>query len=202
MTIKDTYQTLKSGSEGVYKEKGSKFIAFAHPVKNEDDIKLKLDHYKKVYYDARHVCYAYRLGYHGEDFRQNDDGEPSGTAGKPILGQLLSNELSQVLIVIIRYFGGVKLGVGGLINAYKSAAADAIINGEIIERVITQKYELRFEYPLMNDVMRLIKDEELHMIEQEFEMSCKICLNIRLSQEERIVNRLKQLYQLKIIKLD
>lgn len=202
MKMTDTFYTITETAEGLYKEKGSKFLAFAHFVENEETIKAILDQYKKDYYDARHVCYAYRLGKEGDVFRQNDDGEPSGTAGKPILGQLLSFNVTNLMVVVIRYFGGVKLGVSGLINAYKQAAADALDQADIVEKIVTSSYDLSFEYPLMNVVMRLLKDEHLDTLEQDFQISCRIRTAIRLSDEERIVKRFKQLYGLSVKKVD
>ena len=199
--ITDTYQTIKEYSEGLYKEKGSKFIAHAHPVESEEDVKTLLDHYKKTFFDARHVCYAYRLGADGAQYRQNDDGEPSGTAGKPIYGQLLSFEVSNVLVVVIRYFGGVKLGVSGLIRAYKQAAFVALSRAQITGCMVTALYRLTFEYPLMNDVMRLIKEENPEIKNQVFELNCTIDIAIRLSEEEKVVTRMEQLFGLHIEKL-
>ncbi|MFC0875991.1 IMPACT family protein [Saccharicrinis sp. FJH2] len=199
--IKDTFRTIATHSEGLYKEKGSKFIAHAHPVDSEDEIKELIEQYRKTFYDARHVCYAYRLGPQGEQYRQNDDGEPSGTAGKPIYGQLLSFDLTNVLVVVIRYFGGIKLGISGLINAYKSSAQDALTQAEIEECIVTAPYRLMFEYPLMNDVMRLLKEENPEIKNQVFELTCTIDIAIRLSEEEQVISRMQQLYGLKIEKL-
>ncbi|MFB6317581.1 IMPACT family protein [Saccharicrinis sp. FJH54] len=199
--VKDTYRTIKEHSEGLYKEKGSKFIAHAHPVSSEEEVKILLEEYRKTYYDARHVCYAYRLGSMGEQYRQNDDGEPSGTAGKPILGQLLSFDVTYILVIVIRYFGGVKLGVSGLIGAYREAAQDALMKAETKECIVTKPYRLTFDYPLMNDVMRLLKEEEPEIKNQIFELSCTIDIGIRLRDEERIVARMQQLYGLAIKKL-
>lgn len=189
MDIKDTYKTLKKHSEGIYKEKGSKFIAHAYPVSGEDEIKEILQNLRKEYYDARHHCYAYRLDPDMKRFRANDDGEPSSSAGKPILGQLMSNELTNCLVVVIRYFGGTKLGVSGLINAYRTAAADAIVNNEIITKTVNDIYKINFEYPIMNDVMRIIKEEDLNIIHQHFEMDCEITLSMRQSATENAINK-------------
>ncbi|MFB6340496.1 IMPACT family protein [Saccharicrinis sp. FJH62] len=199
--IKDTFRTIATHSEGLYKEKGSKFIAHAHPVDSENEIKELIEQYRKTFYDARHVCYAYRLGPEGEQYRHNDDGEPSGTAGKPIYGQLLSFDITDVLIVVIRYFGGIKLGVSGLINAYKLAAQDALAQAEIKECIVTVLYRLMFEYPLMNDVMRLLKEENPEIKTQVFELACTIDIAIRLSEEVKVISRMQQLYGLKIEKL-
>ncbi|OFX54518.1 MAG: YigZ family protein, partial [Bacteroidetes bacterium GWA2_30_7] len=152
--MKDTYLTIESQSEGLFKDKGSKFIAFAIPVCNEDEIKQHLESIRKKYYDARHHCYAYRLGLEGNIYRTNDDGEPSNTAGKPIYGQILSNELTNVLIIVVRYFGGILLGTGGLINAYKSASANAIANAKIIKKTEDTLLKIIFDYTITNDVMK------------------------------------------------
>ncbi|GGZ14348.1 hypothetical protein GCM10007049_02760 [Echinicola pacifica] len=175
----DTFLTLKEDSESIYKEKGSKFLAFAYPVDHEEDIKEKLDALRKKYYDARHHCYAYMLGKDQTQFRANDDGEPNHSAGDPILGQIRSYNLTNVLIVVVRYFGGVKLGVGGLISAYKTAASYAIEENEIITAIVTQKIQFQFEYLDMNEVMRLIKDYELEIITQDFDNTCHMKLRVR-----------------------
>lgn len=194
----DTYLTLKDESEGLYKEKGSKFLAFAYPVRNESEIKEKLDQLRKKYYDARHHCYAYILGKNQSIFRANDDGEPNHSAGDPILGQIRSHQLSNVLIVVVRYFGGTKLGVGGLINAYKTAAADAIANNEIITAVLHERVRLDFEYLSMNEVMKLIKDYELQIIEQQFDNQCQIVLEVRQKLLEEITHKILDLNGVKM----
>lgn len=180
--IIDTYRTLKSPSEGIYKEKGSKFLAFAFPVNNEGDIKEKLEEIRKAYHDARHHCYAWVLGADKSRFRANDDGEPSNSAGKPILGKLQSHDLSQILIIVVRYFGGVKLGVGGLINAYRSAADDAIQNGTIVKRRMKTIFEIHFDYEAMNDVMTIIKSNKIDQLSHQFELKCKIKLAVPQSE--------------------
>jgi uncharacterized YigZ family protein len=195
----DTYLTIKNISEGTYKEKGSKFIAFAIPVRNIDEIKDILAQYKKDYYDARHVCFAYRLGAEKLDFRYNDDGEPSGTAGKPIYGQILSNDLTDILIIVVRYFGGVKLGTSGLITAYKDSAANAIANNEIIEKTVDVVFSIEFEYPLLNSVMRIIKDEDILILEQTFDNDCFMKLLTRKANAEKSQNRLSKVDTLKLI---
>ena len=167
MQQKDTYLALSKSSEGFYKEKGSKFLAFAFNVQNENEIKNHLQDLKKTYYDARHYCYAYILGINGENYRANDDGEPGHSAGDPILGQIRSNNLTNTLIVVVRYFGGTKLGVSGLINAYKTAAADAIANNFVRENLILIEIRIQFEYPMLNHVMKLVKDYELEIISQQ-----------------------------------
>ncbi len=188
----DTYKTIKTHSEGLYKEKGSKFIAKAYPVKNEEEIKGILQVLRKEYYDARHHCYAYRLGADKKKFRANDDGEPSSSAGKPILGQLQSYDLTNLLIVVVRYFGGTKLGVSGLINAYRSAAAEAIEENEIIELKVQDIFEIKFDYFVMNDVMKILKDEELEQFDQVFELSCSLKLKIRQKDVDSIKEKLEK----------
>ena len=168
MIQEDTYKTIIGVAEGIYTEKRSKFIAIAIPVHTVEEIKQHLDIYQKKYYDARHVCYAYMLGHERKDFRANDNGEPSGTAGKPILGQINSNGLTDILIVVVRYFGGIKLGTSGLIVAYKAAAAEAIANATIIEKTVDDEIAVAFEYPFMNDVMRIVKEEEPEILEQSY----------------------------------
>lgn len=199
MEIKDTYQTLKGNSEGFYKEKGSKFLAFAFVITNEDDIKEKLVGLRKKYYDARHHCYAYILGMQGDAFRANDDGEPGHTAGDPILGQIRSNGLTNTLIVVIRYFGGTKLGVSGLINAYRTSASDAIRNNSIIENLMLSEIKIQFEYPQLNQAMKLVKDHDLNIISQKMEISCEMILGVRLSLEETVRSKLKDLHEIKVL---
>ena len=195
----DTYKTIAGKSEGIYKEKASKFLSFAFPVQSVEEIKIILDKYKKDFYDARHVCYAYMLGYERTDFRTNDDGEPSGTAGKPILGQINSNELTDILIIIVRYFGGTKLGTSGLISAYKIAAADAIENNEIIEKTVNECISFIFEYPFMNEIMRIVKEENTKVIHQNFDIMCSMTLCIRKSNANKLQTRLSKIETFKII---
>jgi uncharacterized YigZ family protein len=192
----DEYRTLQGVSQGLYKEKGSKFIAIAIPVDSSDNIRIQLEQLRKRYHDARHHCYAYRLGEEPGETRFNDDGEPSGTAGKPIFGQIQSFELTNVLIVVIRYFGGVKLGTGGLIQAYRAAAKDAISNGKIITKTWTSSLEIRFDYLLMNDVMRIIKDESLRIITQESSEQTRILLEIRKGNLEIVIRKFSSLGKL------
>jgi len=193
MLFDDTYQTISSSSQGIYKEKGSKFIALAFPVSSEEDIKLQLAVLRKEYHDARHHCYAYCLGYDKSAWRVNDDGEPSGTAGKPIFSQIQSKELTNILIVVIRYFGGIKLGIPGLINAYRTAAREALEQASIVTRTVKEIYEVSFEYPLMNDVMKIIKEEHVDILGQEFENACKIRFSIRRSSGMKITSRLQKI---------
>ena len=188
----DTYKTIIGVAEGIYTEKRSKFIAIAIPVHTVEEIKQHLDIYQKKYYDARHVCYAYMLGHERKDFRANDNGEPSGTAGKPILGQINSNGLTDILIVVVRYFGGIKLGTSGLIVAYKAAAAEAIANATIIEKTVDDEIAVAFEYPFMNDVMRIVKEEEPEILEQSYDMDCLMKLRIRRSMMGKLRARLEK----------
>ncbi|MDR1551948.1 MAG: YigZ family protein [Prevotellaceae bacterium] len=188
--MNDKYKTIDAPSTGIYKEKGSKFLSFACPVFAENEIKLIIAQIKKEYFDARHHCYAYRLGIDGETFRSNDDGEPSGTAGRPIYGQLLSFDVTNVLIVVVRYFGGTKLGTSGLINAYKTAAADALKNAKITERTEQQIISFRFCYNAMNDIMKLAKDEKIEIIEQITELDCRMKIKIDKSKTAIILGKL------------
>ena len=195
----DTYKTITALAEGLYTEKRSKFIAMALPVRTLDEIKEYLERYQKQYYDARHVCYAYMLGHERKDFRANDNGEPSGTAGKPILGQINSNELTDILVVVVRYFGGIKLGTSGLIQAYKAAAAEAIGAAEVIEKTVDDEVEVAFEYPFMNDVMRIVKEEEPQIVSQSYDMDCIMRLRIRRSMMPRLHQRLSKVETLRFI---
>jgi uncharacterized YigZ family protein len=189
MQMKDEYRTLQGLSQGLYKEKGSRFIGIALPVQSIDEVRLQLDKLRKEYHDARHHCYAYRIGEEPYESRFQDDGEPSGTAGKPIFGQIQSFDLTNVLIVVIRYFGGIKLGTGGLIQAYRAAAKDAVENGTVITKIWTAHLEIRFDYMQMNDVMRVIKDENLKIIRQDASVQCCILLEIRKGSYESIINK-------------
>ena len=193
MMESDTYLTIKSFSQGIYKEKGSRFIALAHPVSSQEDIKSIIENIRKEYHDARHHCYAYMLGHERLVWRVNDDGEPSGTAGKPILGQINSFGLTNIFIVVIRYFGGTLLGVSGLINAYRSAAESAINNSEIIEHTIQDVLEIVYPYSSMNDVMRVLKEEEIGQSAQKFDLDCRININFRASAKDRILKRLSRI---------
>lgn len=199
MIQEDTYKKIIGVAEGIYTEKRSKFIAIAIPVHTVEEIKQHLDIYQKKYYDARHVCYAYMLGHERKDFRANDNGEPSGTAGKPILGQINSNGLTDILIVVVRYFGGIKLGTSGLIVAYKAAAAEAIANATIIEKTVDDEIAVAFEYPFMNDVMRIVKEEEPEILEQSYDMDCLMKLRIRRSMMGKLRARLEKVETARII---
>ena len=189
----DEYRTLKTEGEGYYTDKRSKFLAFAHHVSTVEEIKEILARYRKKYFDARHVCYAYMLGPERLEFRANDDGEPSSTAGKPILGQINSNELTDILIVVVRYYGGVNLGTSGLIVAYREAAADAIAHSEIETRQVEEIITYNFPYPMMNDVMRIVKDMQPRIVSQTYDNTCEIRLSIRKSEAEQLRNRLQKL---------
>ena len=193
----DTYKTIIAPAEGIYTEKRSKFIAMAFPVRTVDEIKVHLETCQKKYYDARHVCYAYMLGHERKDFRANDNGEPSGTAGKPILGQINSNELTDILIVVVRYFGGIKLGTSGLIQAYKAAAAEAIAAAEFIERTVDDVVSFLFEYPFMNDVMRVVKEMNPEIVQQAYDMDCSMTLRIRRSLMPALKARLEKVETLR-----
>lgn len=193
MLQEDTYKTIEEQGEGIYTEKRSKFLAFATPVTTVEQVKEIVEAYQKRYYDARHVCYAYRLGERGEQERANDNGEPSGTAGKPILGQIHSKELTNVLVIVVRYFGGVKLGTSGLIVAYRLAAAEALEAVPHIEKTINSEITLRFSYALLNDVLRVVKEEAPKVLEQVFDNECVVRLSMRLSRMPRLIERYEKL---------
>lgn len=188
----DSYRSIATKSEGLFKDNGSRFIALAYPVETEDEVREIVSSLKKEYHDARHHCYAYRLGCSGDIFRANDDGEPSSSAGKPILGQIDSNGLSDILIVVVRYFGGIKLGIPGLIRAYRTSSADAIANSEIITKIASRRFRLEFGYLEMNSVMKIIKDMKLEPAGQDFGNTCRMDVSVRLSAcgdfTERISN--------------
>ena len=189
----DTYKTITSSSQGIYKDKGSRFVSIAIPVSDQEEIKPIIEKIKKEHHEARHHCYAYMIGHERLAWRVNDDGEPSGTAGRPILGQINSYGLTNIIIVVSRYFGGTLLGVSGLINAYRSAAASAIENAEIIEKTLQEYYEITYPYISMNDVMRILKEENVGQSEQSFDLECRILLNFRISFKEKILNRLSRI---------
>ena len=189
----DEFKTISNVGEGTYSEKRSKFLAFSHHVETEEQVKDIVAQYRKKYYDARHVCYAYMLGAERQVFRANDDGEPSSTAGKPILGQINSIELTDILIVVVRYYGGVNLGTGGLIVAYKTAAAEAIAASEIEIRQVEELVTYNFPYVMMNDVMRVVKEMKPRIVNQVYDNTCEITLSIRKSEAEQLKNRLDKL---------
>lgn len=196
--FEDTYKTISSLSEGLYKEKGSKFLAFAIPVETEAEVKEKIAQIKKEYYDARHHCYAYILGYNKSAYRINDDGEPSGTAGRPIYGQLLSKDVTNVLLVVVRYFGGIKLGVSGLITAYKTAAKDALENAQIVEKIVQEPYKITFDYIYLNSVMQILKDESVQILYQGYEENCVVNFKVRKRDADRINGMLKKVIGLQL----
>ncbi len=188
--MSDLYKTIRAASEGYYTEKRSRFLSFAIPVRTPEEVKAQVEACRKKYYDARHVCWAYMLGADRTTFRANDDGEPSSTAGKPILGQINANELTDILVIVVRYFGGIKLGTSGLIVAYRSAAAEAIAAAEVEERTVDAECTVIFEYPFLNDIMRVVKEMQPAIVSQTFEANCEMTLRIRQSQEETLKNRL------------
>ncbi len=194
MMFDDTYKMLETPGEGLYKEKGSKFIASAFTVMSEEEAKQALAEARKKYFDARHHCFAYMIGPDKQCFRSSDDGEPSGTAGKPILNQILSKDVTNVCVIVVRYFGGIKLGVSGLINAYKTAARDALDNAQIIEKTVNEIYSLQFPYALMNDVMRVMKEANLEQLNPRFEMDCYLEFSTRKNDAEKIVAKFKNIF--------
>ena len=197
--INDTFLTISSESQGIYREKGSKFLAFAYPVKNEEEVMERLEFLHKKYFDARHHCYAYRLGINGEKYRANDDGEPANSAGKPILGQLTAFGVSNVLVVVVRYFGGILLGVGGLVHAYKNATAGALANANIVTDKITETYKISFDYRDMNKVLKIVKDMNIECFGQDFGMNCKMNITVRKSLVEQMKKRFQTVETLKAI---
>ncbi len=200
--MKDTYKTIAGKSEGYFKDRGSKFLAYAYPVNSEDETKPILEQLKKDHHNARHHCYAWRLGKEEITYRTNDDGEPSSTAGKPILGQLQSFDVTDIFLVVVRYFGGTLLGTSGLINAYKTAAADALNNAKIITKIIKETYKLHFTYPLMNDVMTIIKQENLNIVDTQFEIECDLIFSVRKSEAEQAEAIFQNFYGVEIEKAD
>lgn len=194
MAVEDTFKTITNKvGEGYYTEKRSKFLAFAHHVTTIEQVKNVISDYRKKYYDARHCCYAYMLGSERKEFRSNDDGEPSSTAGKPILGQIISHELTDILIIVVRYYGGINLGTGGLITAYREAAADAILHSEIETKVVEEVVNFSFSYAMMNSVMRVVKELSPRIIRQEFDNTCTISLAISRSKADLLCERLRKL---------
>ena len=197
--MEDTYRTIRDLSEGYYTEKRSRFLSFALPVRTPDEVKTQLDIYRKKYYDARHVCWAYMLGPDRTTFRANDDGEPSSTAGKPILGQINSNNLTDILIIVVRYFGGIELATSGLIVAYRTAAAEAIAAARIEERTVDETITITFEYPHLNSVMRIVKEDKPDVLTQSFELTCEMTLRIRQSRMDALKSRLLKVDSLRIV---
>jgi uncharacterized YigZ family protein len=194
----DIYKTILTHSEGIYKEKGSKFLAFAIPVKHVDEVKEIVKDYKKEYYDARHVCYAYMIGSERNEFRANDDGEPNGTAGRPILGQINSRELTNILVIVVRYFGGILLGTSGLATAYKEATADALNQAQIIEKNVEENITLNFEYAQLNVVMKVIKDSNAQILHQKFDNLCSIQLVVNKRDTLLVCSKFQKIDGLKI----
>jgi uncharacterized YigZ family protein len=193
----DSYFTISKPSTGIFKDKGSKFLSFAYPVLDEKEVKTLVDQLHKEYFDARHHCYAYRLGADKKNYRVNDDGEPSGTAGKPILGQLVSKELTNIVIVVVRYFGGTLLGTHGLINAYRTASQEAINNANIVQKYVHALYDLEFDYLQINHIMKMVKDFELEVLNQQFEMVCNMKIKIKLSHVDSILSKFAKIDSLK-----
>jgi uncharacterized YigZ family protein len=199
MLFDDTYTTIAQPTEGVFRDRGSKFLAFAYPVSSDSEIKPIVAHLKAEHPKANHHCWAIRLGIDRSVFRVNDDGEPSGTAGRPILNTLLSKNITNVLVVVVRYFGGTLLGVPGLINAYKAATEAALSEAQLIERTVNDIYTITFEYLQMNDVMRIIKDEQLEIIEQRSELNCEIRFSVRKTQVEQVMSKLNKVSGVKVV---
>lgn len=193
MELRDSYHTIQEATEGLYKEKGSKFFAYAYPVKNIEEVEFHLEELRGLHHKARHHCYAYEIGITGDIFRANDDGEPSGTAGKPILGQIHSHELKDVLVVVVRYFGGTKLGASGLIQAYRESAKEALKIASRKEVILGNPFELLFDYEHMGHVMNCIKSLVLAISEKEFTDSCRVVVSIRQSQQDELITKLKAL---------
>ena len=198
MLSSDKYKEIKSNTTGIYKEKGSKFIAYTFPVYSEGEVKEKLEEVKKLEHSARHHCYAYVLNPDKSAQRANDDGEPSSTAGKPILRQIQSNDLTNILIIVVRYFGGVKLGVPGLIRSYKTAASDAISKSTIITKTIKEYYQVDFKYPQMNDIMRIVKENDLEIVNTDFQINCNLIFAAQKSKAKSIVSTFQRNHKLKI----
>lgn len=198
----DSYTTIKSSSQGIYKDKGSRFIAFAYPVSNQEEIKPIIDNIRKEHHDARHHSYAYMIGFERTIWRANDDGEPSGTAGKPIMGQINSFGLTNILIIVIRYFGGTLLGTSGLINAYKTAAYEAIKNSEIVECTIKDYYKIEFPYSSMNKVMKVLKDDNISQTDQVFGLDCSINISFRLAMKENVLKKFSTIENIRLMYIE
>lgn len=201
MLFSDTYKTIHKPAEGIFRDKGSKFIGYAYPIKNESEVKALIAHLKTEHPKARHFCWAIRLTPDRNIFKLNDDGEPSGTAGRPILNTLLSTDVTDVLVVVVRYFGGTLLGVPGLINAYKMATIEALNATEIITKTVNDVYELQFDYLMMNDVMRIVKDEHLNILSQEFDTNCKLTIEVRKANLNQLMGKFDKIEGLKSVYL-
>lgn len=197
--MSDLYKTIKDKSQGLFKDKGSKFISFAFIVNDEQDVKNKLQQIKKEYHDARHHCYAYRIGTEKYVYRHNDDGEPSGTAGKPIYGQILSFDVTNICIIVVRYFGGVLLGTGGLVNAYKNAAIECLSNASIVENQIKKSINIEFPYEIMNDVMKITNEQDIDVTKRDFQEQCRLSINVPKSKHTLILQKIEKLYKARII---
>lgn len=202
MLFEDTYRTISKQSEGSFKDRGSKFLAFAYPIVHEKDVKPIIEALKNLHPKANHHCYAFRLGMDKSNFRVNDDGEPSGTAGRPILNTLLSKDLTNILVVVVRYFGGTLLGVPGLINAYKSAALEALSNAEIVEKTLNSRYEISFDFEKMNEVMKVIKEFNLKIFNQSYENRCVIEFEIRNSLINQVLGKIEKIEGSKVVYKD
>lgn len=200
--MSDTYKTIEKESTGYFKDKGSKFYAYAYPLQNKEEVKQIIQSLKKEHHSARHHCYAWRLGTEEIKTRANDDGEPSSTAGKPILGQLQSYDVTNILVVVVRYFGGTLLGVSGLINAYKNATIEVLNNAEVLNKIIEINYRLHFEYPLLNPVMNILKKESLNIVSTDFQESCKLTFSVRKTESEKAFRVFDELYGVEIKKLN
>lgn len=197
-STEDTYRTIAGESQSIFRDKASKFLGIALPAASESEVKTNLDKIRKRYFDANHHCYAYRLGFEKSIFRFNDDGEPGGSAGKPIYGQILSKDLSDLLIVVVRYFGGTKLGIPGLINAYKTTAREALENAVIIEKSVTICYRLTFDYPAMNEIMRILKEEHAHILSQGYDSGCNLDFEIRKGQSAVVQERIGRMHKVRM----
>ncbi|MFN8354966.1 MAG: YigZ family protein [Spirosomataceae bacterium] len=193
MLFEDTYRTITAPAEGLFKDRGSKFLAFVYPIESEADVKKLLEPLKKEHFKANHHCFAFRLGQDRTNFRVNDDGEPSGSAGRPILNVLLSSDVTNVLAVVVRYFGGTLLGVPGLINAYKSATQEALAHATIVEKTVNEVYRVRFAYELMNEVMKVVKEFDLRIVEQHFDNECEVVLSFRKTLTNQVLGKLEKI---------
>jgi uncharacterized YigZ family protein len=198
MLFEDTYKTIKSPAEGLFKDRGSKFFAFAYPIENENEVKALVDNLRKEHFKAVHHCYAYRLGLDKSNFRVNDDGEPSGTAGKPILNTLLSQEITNILVIVVRYFGGTLLGVPGLINAYKSATVEALSTADIIEKTVNEVYSLGFDFVQMNDIMKIVKEFNLKIRSQTYDNQCVMELEFRKNLTNQVIGKLEKIDNIEV----
>lgn len=196
----DTYKTLKENSEGLFKDKGSKFFAYGYPISKEGQVKVIVQKLKKEHHSARHHCYAYKIGINNVQFRANDDGEPSGTAGKPILGQIESSGLTNLLIVVVRYFGGILLGTSGLINAYRNAAAECIANSKIDTCLIENELTVSFTYEQLNTAMRVVKEENIRIVDQDFQESCEMKIAVKQSQFDSVYKKFESIYGIEVEK--